>query len=125
MLTWNCPYGNEEAYTLFPLLLSLIGSNFNRETKAYRETPGLPVTRIITLCLLDATVYKAGLSTVGHLNNLVTKNITKYPVLATYKISKKYKFYIPNFFEKEFWTQAPQTFFQKFGKTKFLFLGIL
>ena len=37
------------------------------------------------------TVYKAGFSTVGHLNNLVTKIITKYPVLATFKILKNSK----------------------------------
>ena len=29
------------------------------------------------------TCIKAGLSTVGDLYNLVTKNVTKYPVLAT------------------------------------------
>ena len=46
------------------------------------------------------TICKAGFSTVGHLNNLVTKIITKYPVLTTYKIPKNYKFYISNFFEK-------------------------
>ena len=34
------------------------------------------------------TVYKAGLSTVRDLYNLVTKNATKYPVLATLKILK-------------------------------------
>ena len=55
------------------------------------------------------TVYKAGLSTLDDLYNLVTKIITKYPFLTTYKISKKYKFYISNFFEK----------------IKFLFLEIL
>ena len=37
------------------------------------------------------TIYKAGFSKVGHLNNLVTKIITKYPVLATYKIPKNKK----------------------------------
>ena len=37
------------------------------------------------------TVYKAGLSKVEHLNNLVTKIITKYPVLATFKILKNIK----------------------------------
>ena len=37
------------------------------------------------------TVYKAGLSKVGHLNNLVTKIITKYAVLTTYKILKNKK----------------------------------
>ena len=34
------------------------------------------------------TVYKAGLSTLNDLYNLVTKIITKYPVLTTYKIPK-------------------------------------
>ena len=43
------------------------------------------------------TVYKAGLSKVGHLNNLVTKIITKYPVLKTYKIPKNKNFIFPNF----------------------------
>ena len=37
------------------------------------------------------TVYKAGFSTVGHLYNLVTKNVTKYAVLTIYKILKNYK----------------------------------
>ena len=37
------------------------------------------------------TVYKAGLSKVGHLYNLVTKDVTKYPVLTTYKIFKNIK----------------------------------
>ena len=45
------------------------------------------------------TVYKAGLSKVGHLYNLVTKNVTKYPVLATYKILKITK-KSPIFFSK-------------------------
>ena len=35
------------------------------------------------------TVYEAGFSKVGDLNNLVTKNSTKYPVLVT-KNSTKY-----------------------------------
>ena len=34
------------------------------------------------------TVYKAGFSKVGHLNNVVTKIITKYPVLTPFKILK-------------------------------------
>ena len=34
------------------------------------------------------TVYKAGLSTVGDLYNLVSKNVTKYAVLTTLKILK-------------------------------------
>ena len=40
----------------------------------------------------QTTIYNAGFSKVGHLNNLVTKIITKYPVFTTYKIPKK-KFY--------------------------------
>ena len=46
------------------------------------------------------TVYKAGLSTVGHLYNLVTKNVTKYVVLTTYKILKITKKHL-QFFEKK------------------------
>ena len=34
------------------------------------------------------TGIEAGLSKVGDLYNLVTKNVTKYPVLATFKIHK-------------------------------------
>ena len=34
------------------------------------------------------TAYKAGLSKVEHLYNLVTKNVTKYADLATLKILK-------------------------------------
>ena len=37
------------------------------------------------------TVYKAGLSKVGHLYNLVTKDVTKYAVVATFKILKSIK----------------------------------
>ena len=37
------------------------------------------------------TVYKAGFSKVEHLNNLVTKIITKYPFLTAYKILKNSK----------------------------------
>ena len=44
------------------------------------------------------TIYKAGFSTVGHLNNLVTKIITKYTVLATFKILKNEKKTSPIFF---------------------------
>ena len=46
---------------------------------------------------ISTTVYKAGFSTVEHLNNLVTKIITKYPVLATFKILKNSKKNISNF----------------------------
>ena len=44
------------------------------------------------------TVYKAGFSKVGHLYNLVTKKVTKYPILATLKILKIVK--KSPFFEK-------------------------
>ena len=44
------------------------------------------------------TVYKAGLSTVGDLYNLVTKIITNYPVLTTFKILKITKKTSPIFF---------------------------
>ena len=37
------------------------------------------------------TVYKAGLNKLDDLYNLVTKTITKYPVLTTYKILKNKK----------------------------------
>ena len=43
------------------------------------------------------TVYKAGLSKLDDLYNLVTKLITKYPVLTTYKIPKNKNFIFPNF----------------------------
>ena len=40
------------------------------------------------------------MSKVGDLNNLVTKNVTKYPVLGTLKILKITKKNISNFFKK-------------------------
>ena len=46
------------------------------------------------------TVYKASLSTLEDWKNLVTKIITKYPVVATFKILKIMKKNISNFFEK-------------------------
>ena len=58
------------------------------------------------------TCIKAVLSTVKHLYNLVTKIITKYPVLTTFKILKNSKKNISNFF-------------QKIGDLFFLFLRIL
>ena len=70
------------------------------------------------------TVYKAGLSTVGHLYNLVTKNVTKYAVLTTYKILKITKKTSPIFFQK-ISSQAPQFFFQKIGDVFFVILRIL
>ena len=44
------------------------------------------------------SVYKAGFSTVEHLNNLVTKIITKYPVLTTHKILKNSKKHLQFFY---------------------------
>ena len=44
----------------------------------------------------STTVYKAGLSKVRDLYNLVTKYVTKYPVLATLKITKKTLFFSKN-----------------------------
>ena len=64
------------------------------------------------------------MSTVGDLNNLLTKNITKYPVLTTFKILKIIKFYISNFLKKNFFA-ALKIFFKKIGDLNFLFLEIL
>ena len=41
------------------------------------------------------TVYKAGLSKLEDWKNLVTKNITRYPVQATFKILKNKKIISP------------------------------
>ena len=68
-----------------------------------------PLALVIKASL--TTVYKAGLSKVGDLYNLVTKNVTKYAVLTTLKILKITK--KTYFFEKNFSSQAPQKFFQK------------
>ena len=57
------------------------------------------------------TVYKAGLSKVEHLYNLVTKNVTKYAVLVTLKIFKIIK-KIFNFLKK-FEERSDENFFQK------------
>ena len=46
----------------------------------------------------NTTIYKAGFSTLDDLYILVTKIITKYPVLTTYKILKNSKKNISNFF---------------------------
>ena len=43
------------------------------------------------------TVYKAGFNKLDDLYNLVTKIITKYPVLTTYKIPKNKNLIFPNF----------------------------
>ena len=57
------------------------------------------------------TCIKAGLSTVGHLNNLVTKNVTKYAVLTTFKILKIKK-NISNFLKKIFVASSSNFFFK-------------
>ena len=57
--------------------------------------------------------------------NIVTKNITKYPLLTIVKISKIIKFYISNFFEKNFFCCSQKIFFKKIGDLNFLFLKIL
>ena len=44
------------------------------------------------------TVYKAGLSKLDDLYNLISKIITKYPVLTTFKILKIIKKTSPIFF---------------------------
>ena len=59
------------------------------------------------------TVHKAGLSTVGHLYNLVTNNVTKYPVLATYKILKITKKTSPIILKKNFRRKLLKFFFKK------------
>ena len=61
--------------------------------------------------LHKTTVYKAGLSTVGDLYNLITKNVTKYAILTTLKILKITKI-TKNFFEKIFRHFVPQNFFK-------------
>ena len=58
----------------------------------------------------QTTVYKAGLSTVGDLYNLVTKNVTKYAVLTTLKFSKLQKKTSPIFLKKFFVTSFLKIF---------------
>ena len=65
-----------------------------------------------------ATVYKAGLSKVGDLYNLVTKNVTKYPVLATLKILQNYEKKSP-IFEKILRNEVTKNFFKKIGDVFF------
>ena len=65
----------------------------------------------------NTTVYKAGLSTVEHLYNLVTKNVTKYAVQATLKILKIKK-NISNFFNFENFKVARTTYFVTFFVTR-------
>ena len=57
------------------------------------------------------TVYKAGLSTVRDLYDLVTKYVTKYTVLATLKILKITK-KISNFLKKILRSEVTKNFFQ-------------
>ena len=64
--------------------------------KAFRSC--ITVLSFSSTLLPQTTVYKAGFSTVGDLYNLITKIITKYPVLATYKILKITKKTSPIFF---------------------------
>ena len=58
------------------------------------------------------TVYKVGLSKVGDLYNLVTKNVTKYPVLATLKILQNYEKKSP-IFEKILRNEVTKNFSKK------------
>ena len=58
------------------------------------------------------TVYKAGLSTVGDLYNLVTKSVTKYAVLTTFKILRITKKHL-QFFEKKLRSLRRNFFFKK------------
>ena len=57
--------------------------------------------KVILHWLLKTTVYKAALSTLDDLYNLVTKNVTKYAVLATYKILKIIKKHLQFFYNFE------------------------
>ena len=59
------------------------------------------------------TVYKAGLSKVGYLKNLVTKTVIEYPVLPIVKIYKNKKFKSPIFLKKIFESN------EKIGDVKF------
>ena len=63
------------------------------------------------------TVYKAGFSKLDDLYNLVTKIITKYPVLTTFKILKNKKNL--QFFEKNFRHFVPQILFKNIGDVFF------
>ena len=69
------------------------------------------------------TVYKAGLSKVGDLYNLVTKTVTKYPVLATLKILQNYEKKSP-IFEKILRNEVTKNFFKKIGDVFFVILRI-
>ena len=83
-----------------------------------------PVSKINHILDLT-TVYKAGLSTAEHLYNLGKKNITKYPVLTTYKIPKNSKKKHLQFFEKNFRRKLLKIFFKKLEMFFLLFFGIL
>ena len=79
---------------------------------------------ICNIIIILTTVYKAGFSTLDDLYNLITKIITKYPVLTSFKILKITKKHL-QFFEKKISSQAPQIFFQKIGDVFFVILRIL
>ena len=66
------------------------------------------------------TVYKAGYSKSDDLYNLVTKIVTKYPVLTTYKILQNYEKKSPIFEEL-----ATKKFFQNIADVFFIILRIL
>ena len=69
-----------------------------------------------TTCVSMATLgnklllYKAGFSTLDDLYNLVSKYITKYPVIATYKIFKNIKKHL------QFFLYFFMNFYQLFSK---------
>ena len=59
---------------------------------------------LLLLFIIDinsTTIYKAGLNTLDDLYNLGTKIITRYPVLATFKILKIIKKTSPIFYNFE------------------------
>ena len=64
------------------------------------------------------TVYKASFSKLDDLYNLVTKIITKYPVLTTFKISKNKENKSP-IFRKKFEERSDENFFQKYWRCFF------
>ena len=68
------------------------------------------------------TVYKAGLSKLDDLYNLVTKIITKYPVLTTYKIPKIIK-KSPIFLKKILRNEETKNFFKNIGDVFFYNFG--
>ena len=67
---------------------------------------------------IRTAVYKAGLSKVGYLKNLVTKTVIEYPVLPIVKIYKNKKFISPIFLKKIL--RATKKFFcKKIGDVNF------